>query len=114
MVRSGRDYHNIGKALLEFGKEGAADGDLCRPWGVSCTREGHIVVADRSNNRIQVYNRDGTLHHKFGTEGNRAGQFNRPASVCVDKVGRLIVTDKDNHRVQIFTFEGGSSGSSTT
>jgi len=106
MVRSGRDYHNIGKALLEFGKEGAADGDLCRPWGVSCTREGHIVVADRSNNRIQVYNRDGTLHHKFGTEGNRAGQFNRPASVCVDKVGRLIVTDKDNHRVQIFTFEG--------
>jgi len=106
MVRAGRDYNTIGTALLEFGREGAGDGELCRPWGVCCTRDGLIVVADRSNNRVQVYNRDGTLHHKFGAEGNRPGQFNRPASVCVDLIGRLIVTDKDNHRVQIFTLDG--------
>jgi len=103
---AGRDYNTIGTALLEFGREGTGDGELCQPWGVCCTRDGLIVVADKFNNRVQVYNREGTFLHKFGTEGNGAGQFNRPAGVCVDLQGRLIVTDKDNHRVQIFTLHG--------
>ena len=106
VVRSGRDYGQVGAPLLEFGREGAGDGELCRPWGVACTPAGLLVVADRSNNRIQMFNRDGSFHSKFGTEGTRPGQFNRPASVCVDGLGRLIVTDKDNHRMQIFTLEG--------
>ena len=105
-----RDYGNVGEVIHEFGKAGTGDGELCRPWGVCCTNDGHIVVADRGNNRIQVFNGDGTLHHKFGTEGNGPGQFNRPVSVCVDNLGRLIVTDKDNHRVQIFTFQGKRNG----
>jgi len=105
-VRAGRDYGAVGVQVLEFGREGPGDGELCRPWGVCCTPGGHIVVADRSNNRIQVFNKDGTFHRKFGTEGNRPGQFNRPASVCMDSMGRLIVTDKDNHRMQIFTLDG--------
>ena len=76
------------------------------------------LISIRSNNRIQMFKRDGTFHFKFGTEGNRngscqlfifiiefnfrgSGQFNRPASVCVDGMGRLVVTDKDNHRMQV-------------
>jgi len=106
VVRAGRDYGQVGVPVLEFGREGAGDGELCRPWGVACTPSGLLVVADRSNNRVQIFNRDGSFHSKFGSEGNRPGQFNRPASVCVDGLGRLIVTDKDNHRMQIFTIEG--------
>jgi len=106
VVRAGRDYGQVGVPVLEFGREGTSDGELCRPWGVACTPSGMLVVADRSNNRVQIFNRDGSFHHKFGSEGNRPGQFNRPASVCVDGLGRLIVTDKDNHRMQIFTIEG--------
>jgi tripartite motif-containing protein 71 len=30
-----------------FGKEGEKDGDLCRPWGVCCSKEGFILVANR-------------------------------------------------------------------
>jgi len=105
-VRAGRDYHLVGTSQLEFGREGAQEGELCRPWGVCCTPTGLICVADRSNNRIQMFKRDGTFHFKFGTEGNRNGQFNRPASVCVDGMGRLVVTDKDNHRMQVFTLDG--------
>jgi len=106
LVRAGRDYGQVGVPVLEFGREGTGDGELCRPWGVACTPTGLLVVADRSNNRVQIFKRDGTFHHRFGTEGNRPGQFNRPASVCVDGLGRLIITDKDNHRMQIFTIEG--------
>lgn len=54
LVRSGRDYASINLPLLTFGKEGEAEGDLCRPWGVACDKDGYIIIADRSNNRIQV------------------------------------------------------------
>lgn len=53
-VRSGRNYSAIGQPMFMFGEEGDAEGQLCRPWGVCTDKYGHIIVADRSNNRIQV------------------------------------------------------------
>ncbi|XP_019353654.2 E3 ubiquitin-protein ligase TRIM71 [Alligator mississippiensis] len=106
MVKSGRSYIGIGLPGLSFGSEGDSDGKLCRPWGVSIDKEGYIVVADRSNNRIQVFKPCGTFHHKFGTLGSRPGQFDRPAGVACDISRRIVVADKDNHRIQIFTFDG--------
>ncbi|XP_059478337.1 E3 ubiquitin-protein ligase TRIM71-like isoform X2 [Neocloeon triangulifer] len=106
MVRTGRDYVNVGMPYCVFGQEGESEGDLCRPWGVACDKEGRIVVADRSNNRVQVFEADGTFRHKFGSQGCSPGQFDRPAGVSVDTLGRIVVADKDNHRIQIFTFEG--------
>ena len=106
-VRSGRNYYTESdKMIREFGGEGEKDGQLCRPWGVCCSREGYILVANRSNNRIEVFNKDGTFRHKFGTGGKLRGQFDRPASVFCDRMNRAIIADKDNHRVQIFTVEG--------
>ncbi|XP_064025672.1 E3 ubiquitin-protein ligase TRIM71 [Pogoniulus pusillus] len=106
VVKSGRSYIGIGLPGLSFGSEGDSDGKLCRPWGVSIDKEGYIIVADRSNNRIQVFKPCGTFHHKFGTLGSRPGQFDRPAGVACDTSRRIVVADKDNHRIQIFTFEG--------
>ncbi|KTG35129.1 hypothetical protein cypCar_00004682 [Cyprinus carpio] len=79
---------------------------LCRPWGICVDKEGYVVVADRSNNRVQIFKPCGTFHHKFGTLGSRPGQFDRPAGVACDSQRRIIVADKDNHRIQIFTFDG--------
>uniref|UniRef100_H3APK4 E3 ubiquitin-protein ligase TRIM71 n=1 Tax=Latimeria chalumnae TaxID=7897 RepID=H3APK4_LATCH len=106
LVKSGRSYVGIGLPILSFGGEGDADGKLCRPWGVCVDKEGYIIAADRSNNRIQVFKPCGTFHHKFGALGSRPGQFDRPAGVACDSSRRIIVADKDNHRIQIFTFEG--------
>ncbi|XP_034616744.1 E3 ubiquitin-protein ligase TRIM71 [Trachemys scripta elegans] len=106
MVKSGRSYIGIGLPGLSFGSEGDNDGKLCRPWGVCVDKEGYIMVADRSNNRIQVFKPCGTFHHKFGTLGSRPGQFDRPAGVACDISRRIVVADKDNHRIQIFTFDG--------
>lgn len=107
-VRSGRNYYLEveNKMLFEFGREGENDGQLCRPWGVCCSREGYILVANRSNNRIEVYNKNGQFRHNFGTSGKLNGQFDRPASVVCDRMNRAIIADKDNHRIQLFTVEG--------
>ncbi|TNN31288.1 E3 ubiquitin-protein ligase TRIM71 [Liparis tanakae] len=54
MVKSRRSYGALGNQVSAFGGEGEGDGQLCRPWGISVDKEGYVVVADRSNNRIQV------------------------------------------------------------
>ncbi|XP_069504920.1 E3 ubiquitin-protein ligase TRIM71 [Ambystoma mexicanum] len=105
-VKSGRSYVGIGLPALSFGGEGDHEGKLCRPWGVCVDKEGYIIVADRSNNRVQVFKPCGTFHHKFGTLGSRPGQFDRPAGVACDGSRRIVVADKDNHRIQVFTFDG--------
>lgn len=105
-VRNGRNYLNIGAPVKVFGGEGEDDGKLCRPWGVTVNPDGYIIVADRSNNRIQIFNPDGTFLRKFGVPGQRNGQFDRPAGVATNGRGQVVVADKDNHRIQIFTFEG--------
>ncbi|XP_037803838.1 E3 ubiquitin-protein ligase TRIM71-like [Penaeus monodon] len=105
-VKSGRSYSSVGPVLLTLGGEGEGEGQLCRPWGVCCDKDGYIIIADRSNNRVQVFSPDGSFHHSFGTAGSRPGQFDRPAGVAADHMGRIIVADKDNHRIQVFTFDG--------
>lgn len=105
-VRQGRNYSGIGKCCLQFGSEGESDGQLCRPWGVCTDKDGNIIVADRSNNRIQIFDSKGNFRFKFGSAGSRNGQFDRPAGVCVDNQSRIIVADKDNHRIQIFKMDG--------
>lgn len=105
-VTSGRNYVAAGVMLMQFGGEGEDEGKLCRPWGICYHKEGFVLVADRSNNRVQAFNPDGSYHHQFGSAGTRNGQFDRPAGVATDSQGRVIVADKDNHRIQVFTVDG--------
>ena len=46
-ARAGRNYSTIGTPKMEFGGEGEAEGQLCRPWGICCSKEGLILVANR-------------------------------------------------------------------
>ncbi|XP_046662538.1 E3 ubiquitin-protein ligase TRIM71 isoform X2 [Homalodisca vitripennis] len=105
-LRSGRNYTEAGPARMVFGKEGDGDGELCRPWGVCCDSNNNIIVADRSNNRIQIFSCTGEFIRKFGSHGTESGEFDRPAGVAVDPSNRIVVADKDNHRIQVFTIEG--------
>ncbi|OQR76395.1 tripartite motif-containing protein 71-like [Tropilaelaps mercedesae] len=107
-VRLGRSYENLPteRPIVVFGGEGDREGKLCRPWGVCVDPQGRIIVADRSNNRIQIFNPDGSFHLSFGSPGSQVGQFDRPAGVTTDSSGRIIVADKDNHRIQIFSGRG--------
>ena len=97
----GRNYTKVTVPIATFGSEGEAGGQLCRPWGIDCTKSGLIMVANRSNNRIEVYDKEGRFQYQFGKGGKGKGEFERPASVSCDNMNRVIVTDKDNHRIQV-------------
>ncbi|XP_026670922.1 E3 ubiquitin-protein ligase TRIM71-like isoform X2 [Ceratina calcarata] len=93
-------------ASVIIGNDGDPENRLCRPWGIACDKSGYIIIADRSNNRIQIYTQNGSFVRRFGVHGTGPGQFDRPAGVAVDARRRIIVADKDNHRIQILTMEG--------
>ena len=71
-----------------------------------------IVVADECNNRVQVFDSNGTFLRSFGHKGVNAGEFNHPFGVAIDKDRKIFVADSlYKHRVQIFSWEGRHLGS---
>jgi DNA-binding beta-propeller fold protein YncE len=52
-------FNKDGKFLKAWGKKGAAAGEFNLPHSVQLDREGRVYVADRENNRIQVFDADG-------------------------------------------------------
>ncbi|RZC34830.1 NHL domain containing protein [Asbolus verrucosus] len=96
-------YDNVPQS---FGRDGTDDGLLNRPWGVCCNSSGHIIVSDRSNNRIQVFDSNGRFLYKFGKCGSGPAQFKTPAGITVNPFNQIVVADKDNHRIQILSMLG--------
>lgn len=95
-----------GVPMFSFAREGQDEGQVSRPWGLCVDREGNIIVADRRNNRIQIFSSRGEFKTMFGSKGTGPGEFDLPAGITTDTYGRIIVIDKDNHRVQVFTSSG--------
>ena len=87
--------------ISKFGSHGSGDGQFKTPCGVAIDQEGHIIVADESNHRVQVMSHDGKMISKFGSHGSGDGQFKNPYGVAIDQEGHIIVTDQGNHRVQV-------------
>jgi DNA-binding beta-propeller fold protein YncE len=65
--------------------------------------DGSVYVADRENNRIQMFIADGVFVTEWGTEGSGDGQFDWPNDVAVASDGSVYIADMGNNRIQKFT-----------
>ena len=99
------------KPVLSFGKQGSGEGMFQHPFGVAVSDRDEIVVADRDNHRVQVFDSNGTFLRFFGREGKNAGEFNFPFGIAINKDRNIFVADTNNHRIQIFSWEGWHLGS---
>jgi DNA-binding beta-propeller fold protein YncE len=81
-------------------------GDFSKPTGVAVDKEGNLYVADTMNDRIEVFDADGTFIRTWGKNGDGPGYFARPKGVAVDSDGHVWVADGMQDRVQVFTPEG--------
>lgn len=80
---------------------------MSQPTGIAFDpATGRLIVADTGAHRVNVFDRDGTLHSSFGERGTGDGEFNYPTLLWRDAQGRLYVTDSLNFRVQIFDAQG--------
>jgi DNA-binding beta-propeller fold protein YncE len=89
-----------------IGGDGSGAGQLLKPSSVFVTLDGKIYIADTGNNRVAIFNPDGSLLYQFGKNGNKPGQFNAPQGIAVNGKGMIYVADTLNNRVQIFNHDG--------
>ncbi len=78
-----------GKFIKEFGRHGSKPGEFMGPHGLAFDSRGRLFVADRSNNRIQVFDKD----MKFVAEWR---QFGRPSGIWILKDDTLVVSDSES------------------
>ena len=83
-------YNKDGKFLMAWGKHGKGPGEFDTPHGIALDSAGRVYVADRVNNRIQVFEGDG----KFVAEWK---QFGRPSDVAIDKNDNIYVADSQSN-----------------
>jgi len=114
-----------------IGGRGMLAGSFDGPVDVDRDASGNFYALDVGNNRVQVFDRFGTLKFSWGSRGFRQGrvgkldsEFNKPSAIAVgpessvDATQYVYVLDSGNHRVQKFNLKGefviewGSLGSS--
>ena len=86
--------------LAIFATEGASEGSVKEPRQMAFGPVGRIFAVERDNNRVSVFERNGTFVRSFGSE------FDKPEGVTVSPQGEVYVADTNNHRIQVFDLNG--------
>jgi DNA-binding beta-propeller fold protein YncE len=76
-----------GTLIATWGGPGTGDGAFTTPHAVWVDRSGKVLVGDRENNRIQVFDRDGGFLDAWG-------DFYHPMQIWVDDRDMVFVTDQ--------------------
>jgi DNA-binding beta-propeller fold protein YncE len=80
-------FSGDGELKQTWGKQGDGPGEFTTPHAVWVDSEGRVLVADRENNRIQVFTGDGDYLDSWGDHYH-------PMDIYVDADGLIYVTDQ--------------------
>ncbi len=64
-----------------------------------------VYMADWGNDRVQVFDPDGSFLRTWGSRGNSEGLFAGPVGIAIDASGNVYVVDMGNDRVRVFNVE---------
>ena len=81
-------------------------GNFSKPTNVAVDKDGNLYVSDTYNDRVEIFDADGTFIRAFGRNGDGPGDFARPKGIAVDVDGHVWVADSMLNRLQVFTPEG--------
>ncbi|XP_066283279.1 tripartite motif-containing protein 2-like [Branchiostoma lanceolatum] len=97
-------FDSKGTLRVEFGSKGSGDGQFGQPTGLCVDKEGNIIVADKWNRRVQLFDRDGRF---LKVIASAADGLEAPIAVAVgwDGLdGRVAVTDTDKYCIFVFKY----------
>ena len=77
-----------GKFEFEWGTKGKGNGEFNLPHGIALDPQGRVIVCDRENERLQVFDAKGGFLHEC-----KGPQIGKPYGVEVDVSGHIFVID---------------------
>ncbi|XP_033112143.1 tripartite motif-containing protein 2-like [Anneissia japonica] len=106
-----RNYHCVykfnvddGRLLGKVGSEGGELGQMKIPQSVTLTMEGHVIVADFGNRRIQMFDASGKFMRILVDSGKGDGKVWGPHCVTMDMDENILVSSND--KLQLFDKNG--------
>ena len=101
-----------GRLIRKWGQRGKSRGEFNLPHSILVDRQGRVLVGDRENNRIQIFDREGSLLEIWNGFA--------PYGMALDGEGRLFVADgrankilrldESGHVVQSWGKKGSAPG----
>jgi DNA-binding beta-propeller fold protein YncE len=82
-------FSKDGKFIKSWGKKGSGPGEFGELHGIAMDSRGRLFVADRGNNRIEIFDREGNFLDQWA-------QFSRPTAVVIDKNDTIYVPDNQS------------------
>lgn len=82
-------FDRTGKFLLAWGRKGKGPGEFDQPHALAMDSRGRLFVGDRGNNRIQIFDQQGTLLDSWT-------QFSRPSGLFIDDADQIYVADSES------------------
>jgi DNA-binding beta-propeller fold protein YncE len=85
-------FSKDGKFMMTWGRKGSAPGELNIPHALAFDSKGRLFVADRGNNRIQIFDQNGKFIDQWP-------QFSRPSGISIDRNDVIYVADSESGSV---------------
>jgi sugar lactone lactonase YvrE len=83
-------FSKDGTFIKTWGKRGSAPGEFDTPHAIAIDSRGRVFVGDRGNNRIQVFDPNGTFLEEWK-------QFSRPSGIYIDANDVIYVADSESN-----------------
>ncbi|XP_071941578.1 tripartite motif-containing protein 2-like [Antedon mediterranea] len=93
-----------GSLLGKISSEGSEAGQMKKPEDVAVTKDGHLIVAEFGNCRIQMFDGNDKLIKILVGYGTEDGNVWCPHGITIDMGGNMIVSS--NHKLQLFDQNG--------
>jgi DNA-binding beta-propeller fold protein YncE len=79
-------FSTEGKLIQSWGEPGTGPGQFNLPHGIWVAPDGRVLVADRENERVQLFSPDGRFLEQWT-------DLQRPTDVCMDRDGLVYVSE---------------------
>ncbi len=91
-------FSAAGELKRTWGRPGTGPGEFSTPHGIWVDRSERVLVGDRENNRLQIFDREGEYLSEWG-------DFYHPMDIYEDDRGMVFVTDQ-TPRISVMSPEG--------
>ena len=78
-----------GTFIISWGRTGPGIGEFSTPHSIAFDSQGRVFVADRNNNRIQIFDQEGNFLDLWY-------QFGRPSGIAISPDDRIYVADSES------------------